>query len=141
MQSRLASHQIGPQETGGLNGLTGCAIAHLCTFPPDQMLATFAAALSHGDNPAVLNAYANYALNVLGDRDLAWRLWQEAHRLDPGEPQHRISMIKMLILMGRYGEARTEIAALRGMGRFGRFDAEVTRLQRRLAEAEARTAD
>jgi tetratricopeptide (TPR) repeat protein len=141
MQSRLRSHPIGPQEVGALQALVNCMLEHACAFPADDMVATFAAALERGDDPNVLNVYANYVLNILGERELALRLWQRAHALDPGEPQHRYSVIKMLILLGRYDEARAEIAELRRISRFGRYDAEIARLQRRLSEAEARLSD
>ncbi len=129
---RLRERPIGPQETGALAGLVGCALQGLCAFPPDQMLETFAAAMSHGDHPELFNSYANYALNVLHDPDLALRAWQEARRFNPAEPQYRIAIAKLLIALNRGEEARGEIASLRGLGRLGQYQREAQELEQRL---------
>ena len=83
-------------------------------------------------DPEVLSVYGNYVLNVLGDPELALRLWQEAQSLNPSEPQYRISVIKLLIAAGRYDEARLQITRLRSIGRFGQFAGVADDLQNRL---------
>ena len=136
IQDRLRRRPIGPQELGALGALTGCAVAGRCNFPPSEMIDAFASALSRGDNPEVLNIYANYALNVLDDPDLAMRLFREASALNPGELQYRISMVKLLIALGRYEESRTEIDQIRALGRFGQFDFVASQLDARLRASE-----
>jgi hypothetical protein len=106
IQARLRAGPIGPQETGALGGLVGCAVQRLCAFPRDEMVATFAAALAHGEHPEVLNTYANYVLNILGDQDLASRAWTRATELSPAEPQYRIALVKLQLLQHRDAEAR-----------------------------------
>lgn len=137
MQSRLRERPIGPQETGALGGLMTCAIERRCAFPPDDMLDTFGAALSHGANPEVLSVYANYALNALEDPELALRLWSEAKALNPNEPQYRISVIKLLIHVGRYDDAWLEIGQLRGLGRLGQYSKVADTLEVRLQQASS----
>lgn len=132
MQTRLREHPIGPQELGGLGRLVNCSLEDLCHFPSKDMLATFAAALDRGDNPEVLSIYGNYVLNKLFDAELALRLWHEASRLKPREPQYRIGIIKLLIELGRYDEARIHIAQLRDLGRFGQYDSVAASLETRL---------
>ncbi len=134
LQAGLRAHPIGPQETGALAGLVGCAVQSACDFPPDEMLRTFAAAMSHGDHPEVLNNYGNYVLNVLHDPQLALRAWQEASRLSPAEPQYRISVVKLQILLREDAEARAGIAALRRLGRLGQYDREARELEQRLRD-------
>ena len=132
LQQRLASHPIGPQETGALTALVTCAIQRQCDFPREQMLASFDAAFSRGEHPEVLNVYGNYALNVLDDAELALRAWTEASRLKPGEPQYRISLVKLQIALGRDREARAGIAALRALGLPGQYEAQALELEQRL---------
>jgi hypothetical protein len=121
IQDRLRQQPIGAQELGALGALTSCAISGRCHFPPDEMVAMYAAALSHGDNPEVLSIYGNYALNVLDDEPLAERLWREASRLSPGEPEYVIGLAKLMMAVGRDAEAEMEIQRLRSMGRLGQY--------------------
>jgi hypothetical protein len=132
MQERLRTRPIGPQELGALGGLVTCMLEKHCQFLPRDMLATFGAALSQGDQPEVLNIYANYVLNELGDPGLALRLWRQSAVLNPGEPQYRISAAKLLIALNRHEEARVEIARLRKMGRFGQYRTGADSLEARI---------
>ena len=135
MQARLREESIGPQELGALGALTDCAIAGRCHFPPEEMLGTFSAALSHGDNPEVLSIYGNYALNILRDPPLTERLWRESAKLRPGEPQYAISLAKLMIAQGRTSDARREIRRLRTIGRFGQYKRTADALESRLVDA------
>lgn len=137
MAERLRSHPIGAQESGALASLTNCQIAKQCRFSPDRMMLVFTAALSQGDNPLVMNSYANYALNELNDVDLAFRLWSEARRMVPAEPQFRISIAKLLVATGRYADAEAEIRGLEALGRAGQYRREAAELRERLASARA----
>ena len=135
IRTRLRNQPIGSQETSALGALTSCATFGRCRFPAQQMVATFAAALSQGDHPEILNIYADYAVNVLKDPELAERLWREAHRLNPSEAQYVISMAKLMVAVGRYQDASEEIRRLRAMGRLGQYAGVADSLEARLAGA------
>ena len=137
MQAKLRQYPIGPQEQAALAALTDCAVVRKCAFPTDAMLATFDAAASHGPNPEVLNMRGNYVLNVLGDSTLALQLWQQASALRPGEAQYHISLAELLMVIGRDGEARAQIAELRKLGRLGQNEATAQMLEARLRAAIA----
>jgi tetratricopeptide (TPR) repeat protein len=132
MQDKLRRNPIGPQELSSIAALTDCAVERKCRYPPAAMLATFDAATSHGPNTEVLSMRGNYVLNVLGDRALALQLWQQASALRPVEPQYHISLAKLLMALGRYDEARAQIAQLRKLGRFGQNEAMAQSLEARL---------
>jgi hypothetical protein len=132
LQARLRHDPVGPQETGALAAMVACAIARQCAFPPEEMLATFGAALARGGHPEVLNNYGNYALNVLHDPELAVRAWTESCELNSSEPQYRISLVKLQIVLGRDAEARSGIAILRALGRLGQYEREARDLEQRL---------
>jgi hypothetical protein len=95
----------------------------------------FDAALSRGNDPEVINVYANYVLHVLDRPELALGLWKVSIELNPGEPVYRISTIKLLSAMGRRDEARVEIAKLRKLGRLGQFERLANELELRMREA------
>lgn len=132
MQEKLRRNPIGPQELSSIGALTDCAVERKCQFPSAAMLATFDAAASHGAHPEVLSMRGNYVLNVLGDSELALQLWQQAGALRPSEPQYHISLAKLLMALGRYDEARAQIAQLRKLGRFGQNEAMAQALETRL---------
>jgi len=132
MQKKLRTRAVGPQETGSLAALVDCSVTGRCQFPPDQMRDTFDAALAQGDNPEVLSIFGNYALNILGDSDLALRLWREAARLEPNGSERHISLAKLYIALGRLPEAREQIAQLRVIGRLGQYNSDADVLEARL---------
>jgi hypothetical protein len=135
MQSRLRRNPASPQDLASLASLTNCSIEGPCRFPAAQMVATFVSALELRDDPEVMSVYGNYAYNVLRDKELAERLWRQALRLRPGQPEYHITLIKMLVRQGRDAEARREIARLRAMGRFGQYDKVAAELQLRADNA------
>jgi hypothetical protein len=135
MEYRLRNHPIGPQEHGALAAMTECAVAEHCHFPPEHLDRMFDAALSRGNDPEVMNIYANYVLHILGRPELALGLWKITIELNPGEPVYRISTIKLLIAMGRRDEARVEIAKLRKLGRLGQFERLANELELRARES------
>jgi len=137
MQARLREHPIGPQEAGAVSSLTTCQLNGLCKFPPDEMMATYAAALSHGPHAILLAAYANYVLNEANDAELALRLWREAQALDPKEREYPIAIAKLLMREGRFAEAERQIAQLRAMGVPGQHERAADELEQRLARERA----
>ena len=141
MQQRLHDEPIGPQHANALGSLARCARSGLCVFPTRQMIATFDAALSHGRNAEVLNIYGDYTLNVLHQPQQALRLWREAVALQPRRAQYQVNLIKLLIALGHDDEARTRIAALRGLGRVGQYASAAAELEQRLQTARHARGD
>jgi hypothetical protein len=134
--SRVLSEQpVGPQEVSAVASMTTCAVDKTCGFPPDRMLDMYAAAMRQGEQAEVLNLFANYALNVLGDPGLAMAGWTRAAQLRPEEAQYVISLAKINAATGRPDEARVWISKLRGMGRFGQYVPEAKRLESKLGDS------
>ncbi|MEO7251049.1 MAG: tetratricopeptide repeat protein, partial [Arenimonas sp.] len=136
MQSILRRRPLGPQPIAALGSLTHCAVEKRCNFPQRQMFKSFEAALSHGPNPEVLNIYGDYVLNVQGDPESALRMWQHASDLQPEEVQYRRNLSKLLIVLGRYDDARAQLQQLARIGRFGQNEAVAKELAVMLAEHE-----
>ena len=135
LRAKLARRAASAQDIAALGALTDCVVERLCKLPTDEMIASFTTALAHGPQANLLDVYGNYALNELGDTELALRLMQEAVVLAPREPQHRDNLVRLLIALGRYDEARREIAALRSSGRLGQNEQRAKKLEQRLEDA------
>lgn len=135
MHDRLRRGPIGPQEIGALTSLTRCARDDSCRFPRDAMLTSYLTALEHGPHPDLLSLYGDYALNVLGDGQLALRLWREARDQRPSVAQYRVNLVKLLIATGQFDAARKEIDELRALGRYGQNEASARALEVRLQGA------
>lgn len=143
MDDKLRRLPIGPQELASLAALTKCVTAHHCKLPRENMIRMYESAMSRGPNPEVMNTYADYILNAMGDSERALDLWQQASALRPGEPQYHISLAKLLIVLGREDQARAQIATLRGTGKLGQNEAAAQTLERQLRleiETKLRTA-
>ena len=135
LQEKLRSRPIGPQELNALASLVDCQLDSSCRLPPQAMLDSFAAALSHGRHPEVLNIYGNYALNALGDPALALALWREGAERAPSIAQYQVNVARLLIASGQPGLARPYIEALRKMGRLGQNE-RIARELEELADAK-----
>jgi protein O-mannosyl-transferase len=135
MREKLRLGPIGPQELAALGAMTHCAEQGDCPFPQDRMMAIHMAALGQQESAELLNMYGSYVLNVLDDPELALRLWTQAAEVEPGNAQYRINLVKLLIAMGRHEQAREQISALRGLGRFGQHDNVAEELRLRLESA------
>lgn len=141
MQSRLRQRPVGPQETNALGTLTRCAREQHCSFPRDRMIATFEAALSRKPNAEVFNIYGDYVLNVMRQPDTALHLWHRALALKPKVAQYRINLIKVLIALGRFDEAKEQIGLLRRMGSFGQYQSAAFALEARMRNRQSAPTD
>ena len=85
MIAHLKKYPPAVQDESSLAALTKCAIEGACPLPPSPMVEAFVAALSRPHPSArVMQTYADYALNVLHDRELAERLLTDAVKIQPG---------------------------------------------------------
>jgi hypothetical protein len=142
MLDRLRRDPVGVQELGAIGAVTQCARDRDCDFPPEAILAMFQAALDNGGRrkAEIMNIEADYVFNALHQPDTALYLRRRAIELAPREPQYRINRAKVLIALGRFPEARADIAALRAIGPPGANEADAQALERRLARARQRAS-
>ncbi|GAP65023.1 hypothetical protein MBSD_n0311 [Mizugakiibacter sediminis] len=123
MVAKLKAHPPGVQDESSLAALTQCARQLLCDLPRDRMLEAFLAALSHTRPSArLLSIYADYAWNVLEDRELGMKAAREAIAAAPSEPAYRITLVKMQLVVGDTEEAAEGIAKLHEMNVGGALD-------------------
>lgn len=109
-----------------------------CLFQPAQMLDVFLAALpASGDNPDIMSAYAEFAFDVLHDPALAIQLSDDIVTRFPNSPTYRANLVKALIAIGRFGEARHQIELLEKLNHWGSLDDTISTLESLLGQAIA----
>ena len=141
MQHKLESRPIGAQEISALYSLSKCQAEGHCSFETERMLETFYSALGSGKpRPDVLTIYANYAVNVLHDYDLALRLMLDATEQSPGNIQYHENLAKVLIFLGRFDEAKSQITQMRRLDRIGTAIDRIHAIEQRLEAARTTPA-
>lgn len=129
LRERLRIEPPGPQPRNAMGSLVDCGLQARCILPFREMDSAFAAALSHGRDPQMLNIQGNYALNELGDPKLAIQLWEEAARLAPNVAEYQITLVKFYAASGQIERARAHIAYLRHTGRLGQNEQAARKLE------------
>nr|WP_253260909.1 hypothetical protein [Rhodanobacter glycinis] len=127
--AKLKAHTPSVQDESSLAALTECMRNHLCNLPQNRMMEAFMAALSHPSPDARLLAnYGDYAWNVLDDHDLGLRMTESAVKADPGEPAYRITLIRMLVVLGQKGDATAALKQLETLNYAGRLNGSLAKL-------------
>jgi len=113
LQDKLRRRKPGPQEISALYSLSQCTFDGSCRFAPERMIESYLAGLAHEPPSLELMAgYANFALNALGDSDLALQLTRDCVQRAPANAQYRRNLVAVLVRAGRLDEARREFAVL-----------------------------
>ncbi|WP_440268288.1 tetratricopeptide repeat protein [Dyella sp.] len=111
MIEKLQSRKTTVQDESALGALITCARDGGCDLPSDKMRVAIAAALSHPNpNGRLLSEAGDYTLNVLNDAPEAVAYFKRAVTATPGEPVYKVTLIKLLIAMGQFDEAREELS-------------------------------
>jgi hypothetical protein len=133
MIAKLRLHPLGVQDESSLGALAQCARSRECDLPQQRMLDAFGAALSHPRPGArLLSIYSDYAWNVLDDKPLGEQMAREAMAAGPTEPAYRITLIRMLLAQGRYGEAKQALQGLETLNFGGRLNNSIAELRARI---------
>lgn len=133
---KLAKKKPSVDDISALTSLTACETSGDCDFHDHIMTEAFLAGLAHPDpNPLLLATYADYAWNVLRDPDLALRMANEAVASQPTEPAYQITLVRILIGLGRREEAVEALKILDNLNYGGQLDKEIEKLSRALADA------
>ncbi|CAM0997948.1 Tetratricopeptide repeat protein [Rhodanobacter sp. Root179] len=139
MIAKLRARKPGVQDESSLGALTQCARDRRCALPAQRMVAAFDAALAHPNPGArLLATYGDYAWNVLENRTLGENLTAQAVRVAPDESAYRITLIRMLIALGREADARRALQQLETMNIGGRLDPNIVELESSLVEKMVR---
>jgi hypothetical protein len=95
IDDKIRSRPLGPQEVQSLYTLVQCSVQKICKFSPDRMQGLLEVGAARG-NTEIIAIYANYEINVLGDREGALALAQRCVKLEPQKGQYRKNLIILL---------------------------------------------
>ncbi|MDQ8049791.1 hypothetical protein [Luteibacter sp.] len=126
METKLRTRKVTVQDESALSSLVQCDHTQQCDLPADQLTRVFLAALSHPErSPRLVAVYGDFAWNALGDHELGARMLADAVQGKPGEPAYRITLIRMLVVLGRHDEARMQRDALAAMNVGGELSSDI----------------
>lgn len=137
---KLARHAAGPQELSALEGVVECRVAGKCHFADEgHLFSVLAATVQANPQSSRLRAlYANYAFNVMGDRELAMRMVREAVLLSPQDAGYRSWLVRMGLASNllEKGEAEGALGVLSASNGRGAYEQDIRRLRHWLAGQE-----
>lgn len=132
LRNALVSGGWRPEHATTLFSLVDCRISDLCLFDDGELLQTFLALLErHPRQPTVLTMYANFAWNVLGDRNLALRVQRDAASLSPDSLSMKVALAKFLLASGQgdnIEEGSTLLDELIELDKHGLFERQIAEL-------------
>jgi hypothetical protein len=136
MTAKLAALRPGVQDESSLAALVDCARHDDCDLPKNKMQAAFEAAMSHPEpSPRLMSTYADYAWNVMGERELGAGLQTRAVNGAPQEPAYLITLTRMLVAQHKFDEARARLAQLESLNLGGHLDSQLKSLRRQVETA------
>jgi hypothetical protein len=141
MRAKLAARPPTIQDESSLDALSKCLQSEACVFPAPPLRDAYLAALGHPHPSARLLAmYADFAWTTLGDRALALPAQERAVATAPRETAYRITLASMYVASGRLADARAQLDLIRAANLGGRFNDDLSTLERKLARPPAPTS-
>ncbi len=130
LHQNLRSRPVDVQSAGAIFNLVRCQIVGECAFPVEQLLVTMnIAANQQPPHVDVLSAYAELAIDILGDAPLAEQLARDALQRDPRNPTRRFNLARILAVAGKLDTALLELERLDAGDRIGRYRSKSQQLR------------
>ncbi len=136
---KLRYAPVTPSTIASLKQLQACQ-QRSCTISDSQMTVLFGDAFhnpllyhttqQHAD---MLTIYGSFLINKLDDFPDGRVVFEKAVRIDPGQLQYRINLTNLLIAMGLYREAHSQLAALVTADPLHRHNEQIMVLRQNLA--------
>jgi hypothetical protein len=97
MANKLNMRSPSIEDISALSSLLNCQLKEECRQAPQEMLTLFLAAMSHPTHSSrLLRTYSDFAIGILGDRELAERLLREAIEQSPDETIYRDALERLI---------------------------------------------
>jgi protein O-mannosyl-transferase len=111
--SKLAAKPPDAQDANAIAALAVCVRNRICEIPQSRMQKLFEVALEHPlPSGYLLRVYGDYVLNSSGDTHRALQLFRAAVQAEPSVADHRDTLLRMLMALGRFDEAQAEFSSL-----------------------------
>lgn len=134
LAGRLERYPFAPSTGNSIVSLEKCVTGGNCKLPPETMEALIQAALRNptlqGQAKAqVLFAWSNFLFRIKKDRDAAAKAAYEAAAAFPKDLEFQITLITMLINMGKTNEAKIQIERTRLLDKMQVHTASLDKLE------------
>ncbi|MBW8369346.1 MAG: tetratricopeptide repeat protein [Arenimonas sp.] len=133
LRRKMMAKAATSQEELVLFALNDCRINLGCKLDDRQLQATLDAAVIRNPGSSSLHAqYANFAFNVMGNKNLAVALMQAALDIAPENPILRAGLIKFMLASGQVDDVRLqqELDLLNAANGDGSLDAELEAIRK-----------
>jgi len=142
LQNRLQTAYLDNDIGNALSSLVMCQFKEVCHFQKDELQGLLQAALANpsvagGKRALVLAALSLYQIDISKDYPAAIDTMHQTIELNPNEPQYRLTLAKVLIVLGHFGEARTELANLKKIDTLHAYSSQIAGAEKRLTDDEA----
>lgn len=143
LRQRLARHPLMPRDVVYIKSVVTCISRDNCAVPPQGMIEIFGAILSNERlsmrvKPDVLAMLGMYYANVLGDMPACVRVMREAVLLQPEDVNHRLNLVRALMMQQDYVGATRELEMADRLDRFGAHRGRANEYRSDLAQLIAR---
>jgi tetratricopeptide (TPR) repeat protein len=141
LRKRLQTGYLDNDVGNTLTSLVMCQFQEVCHFQKDDLYALLQAALANpsvvgGKRALVLSALSYYYLDISHDIPLAIDAMHRTIAISPQEPQFRLTLVKVLIPLGRFDEAKIELAGLKKADILHAYDEQIASVEKLMAEQE-----
>lgn len=131
---KLSTRVPTTEDANAIKSLTSCQREGKCKIDDGKMLHVYITAANHTPpDPSILYSYAIFAQNRLNDTELALNLAREAAKAK--DPQYQLNLVNFLIDLGKYEDAKDELAKLQKRTRPGDLEFEISNATRQLEVA------
>lgn len=121
IRRKLIEYPLSTSDISSLQALTEC-FGDSCDIPADVMEEMLTLALANIRTSQLLTIYGFFRINKLGDFNTGLEVFREITERYPGESQHWVNLINLLIVMERYEDAEQQLAQLRNISSYGGND-------------------
>ncbi len=139
IRRRLARDPIAPDTVGSLKQLQACQMAR-CAISDRRMMTLFQSAFANRTLPStpqqfsdVLTIYGSFLINKMDNFEAGKAAFGRAVQVSPGIIQYRLNLIRLLIAMYRYHDARFQLQYLESHNILDRHAAQIAALAGSLA--------
>lgn len=115
---KLKRYPISASTIVSLQTLTDC-LGNKCEMPAQQLEEMFQLALAQTYTPQLNTLYGFYRINKLSDFQTGLKIFSRVTEERPREPQNWINLVNLLLVMGRYDEAETQLNRLTTVDLYG----------------------
>lgn len=134
LAGRIERYPFSPNTGNSIVSLEKCVTGGNCKLPSETMVTLMQAALSNptlqGKAKAqVLFAWSDFQFRIKQDRDAAAKAAYEAAAAFPKELEFQLTLVKMLINMGKTNEAKTQIERTRQLDKMQAHAASLNELE------------